>query len=616
MTTFFVFPDNPSSSKLLGRLHVQECLTYPSGNPWLVTASTTSSLVSRGTKGDIAILGDSPLSENELAQALAKCSRLSELDVPRVDGAIVVAVMDREVRVQGAISGATRVYWALLDGIPVASNSASELARACGAPINQRRIALQLLDNAPTHLYGSETFWDGVHAVPPMCWLSLKESGAPQHIQWWHPPEASASIAEGAGRLRDAIHRGLEPNRFASETRSADLSGGLDSSSIVYALASLNRTVSTFHSSSANRWNDDSKWARRVADELGLKHTELGDFAEHSRAFDVSASPYNYEQLDSPPAWEASRGYLDRLAVELASIGSSSHYTGLGGDELFGYLPALTWSLWREKGTKSLPTIRRFQLLHRWPLPATIRALHSSRSLGQELENSKSHLRREIAEGPDESMAWSPRPTIAQWVTRDAEELIKTIIGEAAESNVRPFDADRGRHQMLESLQYQGHTVQQINQAYGNANLQWRAPFLDREVIEAAMSVKLSERFGANEAKPLLAAAMADTMPQDFFRRNGKGEYSFDVYAEFNDQRNELMNFFEESELVRQGFIDVDSLNSQIDGPVAKGDTVGRVERLVSLERWLRQASTGREADAHAALRGDLPSTPVGQDRK
>ena len=130
------------------------------------------------------------------------------------------------------------------------------------------------------------------------------------------------------------------------------------------------------------------------------------------------------------------------------------------------------------------------------------------------------------------------------------------------------------------------------------------------------MSVKLSERFGANEAKPLLAAAMADTMPQDFFRRNGKGEYSFDVYAEYNDQRNELMNFFEESELARQGFIDVDSLNSQIDGPVAKGDTVGRVERLVSLEKWLRQASTGREADRHAALRGDLPSTTVGQDRK
>jgi len=267
------------------------------------------------------------------------------------------------------------------------------------------------------------------------------------------------------------------------------------------------------------------------------------------------------------------------------------HFTGLGGDELFGYLPALTWSLWREQHARSWSTISRFRRLHRWSLVPTVSALLSRASPAQELKRAIPKLRLSAAEGPADSLSWNPRPAIAPWISRSAEDLIVRTLRATAHDQLTPLNDDRSRHQMLESIQFQGRTLSQISRTFPHVATAWRAPFLERAIVESAMSVKTSERFGAGIAKPLLAAATARFMPADFFKRQGKGEYSLDIHTEFARARYELMDYFRDSKLARMGFLDVDILNSHIDSPAATGDSIGRIENLVAVERWLKSAT-------------------------
>ena len=247
-----------------------------------------------------------PQQELHLARDADRGIRLSELDIPFADYAIIILRVGDQTRMQGSISGGTNVFWATVGGVVIGSDSASALANLTSAPINETALALHLVDSLSTGALGDSTMWNGVRAVPPMSWLQLDPIHSPAVFRWWNPPESTRSIAEAAPELEGLILASLEMHCNAEGLVSADLSGGLDSSSLVYALAELGASPTTFHSSSANRWNDDLSWARRVSSDTGFELITLGNFADHSRAFDVT-SQTQPTALDSPPSWSASR---------------------------------------------------------------------------------------------------------------------------------------------------------------------------------------------------------------------------------------------------------------------------------------------------------------------
>jgi asparagine synthase (glutamine-hydrolysing) len=477
------------------------------------------------------------------------------------------------------------------------SDSAAVLAQYTGAPLNETELALAIAGNVPLHLFPTSTHWTGVFAVPAMHWLRVDSNGNTDTIRWWYPPQPDASIADASERLRDTLLTTLERESTNDRSISADLSGGLDSTSIVYALSHLRRRPALFHAVSSNQRNDDDVWATRASEDLDLDLITLGSFADHSASFDVNAA--RQTMLDHPPIWRGSAGYLELLAEKFDDGRNHVHFTGIGGDELFGFVPALIWSLAATAGRRH-PAIRRFRLLHRWTGRATSRALRSTASVSLEVQASLDRLRAPEDSGPASTLAWNPRVTLPAWATGETEALVHTALRQRVGAGIEPLDSDRMRHQILESLAFQGMVVRQINQSYGDATRVWYSPFLDRSVVEAAMSLRIEDRIGADVAKPLLAAASKPFMPTDFFRRNGKGEYSMDVYAEFGRKRDQLVERFAQSRLAARGLIDPDVLAASVSSPVAAGDVISGVERLVSLENWLSDVDAASSMTAVA----------------
>lgn len=579
---------------------------HPSGRPWIV-ASRATDIRSR-QEGDrtVHVVGTMTGSDDDLARILSSGATVDEITVPDLGHVLVVVKANGVTRVQGTLMGTRAVSWCAAGDEIVIADSAAALARETGAPLDEEQLALAVADNVPLHLFATSTAWYGVFTVPAMHWLRIDSDGHTDVVRWWYPPQPTDSMADASERLRDALLTSLTRESGAGRTVSADLSGGLDSTSIVYALSYLGRRPAVFHAVSANRRNDDGVWATRAAEDLDLELVTLGSFADHGSSFSLDPEPGPL--TDRPPIWRGSAGYLERLVARIDHGRPHVHFTGLGGDELFGFVPALIWSLAAVAGRRH-PSIRRFRLLHRWPGRATHRALRSTATPSDELRAAVGRLRSPEDGGAAEALTWNPRVRLPAWASAETESLVRDALQRRVDVGIDPLDPDRMRHQILESLAFQAMVLGQINQRYGSETRVWHSPFLDRSVVEAAMSLRVEDRIGAEVAKPLLAAATTTFMPIDFFRRNGKGEYSMDVYAEFGRRRKDIVERFAQSRLAARGLIDPGVLASVVSSPVAAGDVVSGVERLVSIENWLTDADAAAAQPTAAASTAAPSST-------
>src|SRR6185437_407417 len=80
--------------------------------------------------------------------------------------------------------------------------------------------------------------WSGVQAVPNGHYLSVAADGAGSSYRRWHrPPEPHLPLGEGAAHVRDALGAAVSLRTDGGRPISADLSGGLDSTSIAFLAA-------------------------------------------------------------------------------------------------------------------------------------------------------------------------------------------------------------------------------------------------------------------------------------------------------------------------------------------------------------------------------------------
>lgn len=491
---------------------------------------------------------------------------------------------EKMLEVWGSASGTSAVFWGeTSSGTYIISDSAAAVATAIGAEIDMDRVALALANDVSVQISESRPFWTGVQAVRPGDRLTITPGSPPRTSIWWTAPSADQDLSTTAASLRGALLSTLSEDIDGRDAVTSDLSGGLDSTSLVFALSSLGVRPTTFRANSTNIHNDDEAWAHRTVLELGLDHSDIGSLGAERGSFD----PVDRLRagLDSPALWRGSIGYLGALYTAIPNT-PGTHFTGLGGDELFAFSPILLWSLAHAASPRH-PSISRFRALHRWPRFATARAVRSRQDIEAELAADLASTRGRRRSEPASALAWSPSINYPAWMPDDAVARARGVVQHELQKGLRPRDDDRARHQALESLHFQGAVLRQISQAF-TWPFRWRAPFLDTRVIEEAMRLDVRARIGATTIKPLLAATMAPFMSQEYFMRNGKGEYSDDIFSALERSRDSLMEFFDDSILARNDLIDLPRLRGAIRSPLAAGDGLGELERIVAVEHWLR----------------------------
>lgn len=504
----------------------------------------------------------------------------------RTLGSGVAVVLDAaEVIAAAPPFGAGRLFWSeTVDGI-VLSDSASSLAQALDLPVSLSSLTLQLNQSLPFHPFGYESLWEGVQAVAPHKTLRIPYAGAPTTGSQWVCPDAG-SESEALKIVRERLQLVLLANDQGPV--SADLSGGVDSSLIAIVASSLGLNPTLFHARPDSEANPDSIWARAIADRIGSNLIECEPLGQTGHSYQLGPYP-GKAVLDYPIVWGDTEGYLKTVANHQVAGGIRTHLTGLGGDELFATPGAFAWTLVREEPLRSPIFSLRYALRNRVPIGAALRGLADSTSFSDALRQPPGSQ----APGAAAELAWFAAPTLPDWLTDEGRQLHADAIARVVARPLQPLAADHARHQSAESLLFQAHVARQLGSVVADQGMRVLAPFLDPELIDAALSLPIRSRESAGLNKPSLYHAFKGIVPRELFARTDKGEYSSSMYAAFNAAQKTLITELRDGRLVDLGLIDGESLAADLTMPIKTQRRLMSLERLIAVERWLRNNRRG-----------------------
>ncbi|HVM69432.1 MAG TPA: asparagine synthase (glutamine-hydrolyzing) [Gaiellaceae bacterium] len=401
--------------------------------------------------------------------------------------------------------GKKPLLWTLLpDG---ALAFASELKALLRLPQLERRVDPAALDAylALGYVPGPRTALAGVHKVPPGH-LLVWEGGEPRVERYWAPrvDETERSDEEWLALVRETVTAAVRRRLVADVPLGALLSGGMDSSVVVAAMAQASpEPVRTFSVGFRDPRYDERPLARAVAERWGTRHEELLLEPDATEVL-----PRLAEILDEPFA--DSSILPTHLVSELARRHVTVALAGDGGDESFGGYEryravALARALERvprpalglaARGARALPSGRTEM---RSPAFRAARfletaALDPAARYGRLMELFPAALRREL--WADEVLAQLGAPAPA------AE-----LLGPPRAPGIRGL-------QLLDLETYlPGDLLVKADLASMAASLELRAPLLDHEVVELGLSLPDRLKASRTRGKLALRRAFAAELP-------------------------------------------------------------------------------------------------------
>lgn len=591
-----VLPDCEPAIAVARRLETPSTRTvpHPSGRPWLI-GQWADDEITTAVAGDtrLAIIGCSPITAAALTDEAGRLRDLPALDRlarSMVGSAHLIGAQGGEMRVQGTASGLRLVFHTRLDGITVAADRADLLASLTEADLDERQVAARLLWPVP-HPLPDTPVWHGVDAVPADSYLLVGQDGWSSRIsRWWTPPQPRRSLAEQAPVIAEALTAAVDARTRGGGVVSADLSGGLDSTSICFLAARGEADLVASTWPGRDPADDDLDWAWRAA-------AHLPD-VEHV-VWPAEQSPLVYEKLleVDDALDEPTIGVLDRARVlshipGLVAKGSRIHLTGIGGDHVAWSSEAHFHTLLRRRPLFAIRQLRGFRALFNWPLGGMVRALADSRSYRRWLTDAAADLRAPAPPTVAGALGWGVQPRMFDWATPHAVAGARSVLLDAA-GTAEPLAPDRGQHADLEQIRDGTRIIRQWDQMCAREGLPMASPFLDDRVIEACLAVRPEERVTPWRYKPLLVEAMSGLVPAECLTRTSKAQAATDAAAGLREHRGDLLALWQDSRLAQLGLVDADQLAALAQRPGTPELRKAILYSTIGCEVWLRTLPAG-----------------------
>ncbi|MFE0174576.1 asparagine synthase-related protein [Streptomyces sp. NPDC059002] len=608
---FAVLPDGASgvAAAQLLRPSATETITHASGRPWLL-GSWPAGHVTVGAAGArrVAVIGRCPVTADALS---ARAGRLRDIgDVERIARGLpgsfhLLASVDGSVRARGSASGVRRLFHARLGDVTVAADRSDRLAAATGATPDDRLLAAHLLASPLPYPLDDRCVWQGVRALPSFDCLLLDADGRARTRRWWTPPEPELGWRRGAPAVRAALIAAVGSCTAGGGTVSADLSGGMDSTSLCFLAAGeqdrqpfAGARLVTLRWESRDPENDDASWAARATEHLpGAEHITPTHDQWPLWYSDVASLADATLPTDEPGPWVRDGARMAALARLMTGRGSRLHLMGGGADELFTALPPHLHDYVRRRPLAAYARIRTQRASQHWPLGQLLRQLADHRTFGRWLTAWADGLTAAppapaaVVRGAP-STAWGVDLRMPPWATPDAVLAVRSLLHEAAEG-AEPLAPERGQHAALACVRTGGRGLRQLDQVTSAHGLRYAGPYLDDAVIEAALAVRVAERSAPGRYKPVLAEAVRGIVPDDILRRRTKGEYSTDFHTALRHHRGALVEFFDGSRLARAGLIDDAAVRASLLGVHPTPEALRSFSSSLGSEIWLRSRPAG-----------------------
>jgi asparagine synthase (glutamine-hydrolysing) len=355
----------------------------------------------------------------------------------------------------------------------------------------------------------------GIRKLPPAHWLRVQE-GRVEIQRYWtlrYAPKRQTSVPEACEALRAHLAEAVRLRLVSDVPLGAFLSGGIDSSAVVAAMAAAtDRPVRTFAVGFDAAAFDERAYARRVATQFGTEHTEL--LVKPSA---VDLLPRLVDHYDEP--------FADASAVPSYCISelTRQHVTvvlnGDGGDEAFAGYPryqtvvraaradVLPRALWRGAAA----------LLRRLPAGGPLAKLHRV-SEAMALGPARRYARWSSLLPAERRAALYTPDFAAATAALDPEGHVASAFG--AGEALHPVDAALSadvRVYLPEDL------LAKMDRASMAHGLEARSPFLDHVVMEFAASLPADLKLRGGEKKWLLRESLRGTLPAAILDRPKMG---------------------------------------------------------------------------------------------
>lgn len=594
---FLILPDNPAAEDVARDVALRESgdvIRHASGRPWIIGSWPKDDVVvAAAGRNRIAVLGCSSTTAAELGELAGKVHHLADLDrlLRRLSGNFhLVASVDGHVRAQGNLSTACQIFYADVDGITVAADRPQTLSALTGAGVDDEVVALTLL--APTRPWplSERSSWLGVNSLPLGTYLRLHPDGDGQAVRWWEPPAPETPLAQAAERIQAGLLDAVIARTRGGGLVSADLSGGMDSTSLCFLAAAGGASLLTTRWVGEDAADDDRIWAERAAARLPQAEHVVIPRGEAPMWFADMTDPDG--DIEGPFAWIRTRARVLALAREVAHRGSHRHFTGDGGDELFFLTPNYLHSLVRRHPLTAVRHAAGFQAISRVKTRRILRGLAETSSFGGWLAASAGSIDASLRGVSGQSIfQWGAALRMPPWATPQALETVRRSLRAAGAEDPVPLAPLRAQHGTLQDVRLCGDILRRVNRLTAGVGVQTHAPFLDDRVVEAALSVRFEERADPKRYKPALAAAMRGVVPDDILDRPTKAEFSAEAYAGLARHRQELLALCDDLHLARLGLVNAGALRSALVGLHTSSRALILLDGTLAAEMWLRSVA-------------------------
>lgn len=447
-------------------------------------------------------------------------------------------------------------------------------------------LAGRLANSEVSHPFLQKPIWRNVHALAFGEQVTIYDNGQTQTSRWWVPPPPTEDIETMGPELAIAIRQAIKLRVGDRGRVSADLSGGLDSTTLCFTLAELGVDLTTFYMSSANHLNNDSQWSERTAIELGSHHIRI-PYLQMLEEIREAASATVEAFPEGPSPMADSIASAIPLQGILSDTGSSMHLNGHAGDALFGQVSSLPWSFLRTSTRGRIRWLREYRKVNRIPALDMLRMLGTRSTFADELKamaNGEYAKSRGCMAGYAD---WLEIPNFGPMHTPKARERFSSLCRAELESGAVSLSSDRTQHRILSYLSVHGAVVRRMNAL--STRIVFDSPYLDRRVIDVALSLNHADRTRQSPTKPLLAAGRPPAMSIEYFLRRDKGDYIAEVFSQHHRIRSSVNDLFGSgSHLGELGLVEDCEVVRIANSYSPDGASYADVLDLEFAERWMR----------------------------
>jgi asparagine synthase (glutamine-hydrolysing) len=510
--------------------------------------------------------------------------------LPKLRGMFALAIWDGRSRTLIAArdrAGEKPLYWT---NTPQGLRLASEVKALLVRPEVPRELDPIALDQFLTYEYviAPRTMLQGVHKLPPAHFLRYRDGEATVHRYWdaADVPLRDWSDGEAAEALRAGLTTAVSRQLMADVPLGAFLSGGIDSSSIVALMSGASpQPVNSFSIGFSDGTYNELPYAREVAALFATNHHERTASPNLAEMFERLVVHLDEPFADTSlfPTFSVSELAREHVKVVLS---------GDGGDELFGGYDAYQAQALSARlgwvGDRLMPALAEVAAV----LPPT---------------EKKKGLINKVKRFSAGATAAPADLGHYRWMVylsaRDKSRLYKGALGDAlASSDVyAPVREALGRFRQDDVLNRQLYAdlslyladdiLVKVDRMSMATSLETRAPFLDADLMELALSMPGHLKIRNGERKWILKQAMQHVLPSSILNRKKEG-FSIPMKNWLRRELQPLMrDLLSPARIARRGLFDpavvTDMMN---DHTVGKENHAHTLFPLMVFERW---------ADAH-----------------